>query len=71
MVLTVGQMKIDGRGRVRRVDNGSGHYLATPAETAQFPAVLRSLGVDLAGATLQIYEMSASGFLQTTRQVLE
>lgn len=49
-VLAAGQLKIDGSGRIRRIDNGSGHFRPTVEESLRVPELLRSLGLNVSGA---------------------
>jgi hypothetical protein len=49
-VLAAGQLKIDGSGRIRSIDNGSGHYRPTVKESLRFPDLLRAKGLNLTGA---------------------
>jgi RHS repeat-associated protein len=57
-VLAAGQMKLNGQGKVRGIDNLSGHYRPSVDESARFPEILRSAGVDVKGATLEVSEFT-------------
>ena len=60
-VLSAGQLKIDGSGRIRRIDNLSGHYRPTVEESSIVPRLLKDMGLDLEGARLQLYEFTTNG----------
>ena len=45
-------------GKVVQIDNLSGHYEPTVAETKTFPNAFRNAGIDVSGATLKIFDFS-------------
>ncbi len=59
-VLAAGQMKLNGRGAVRQVDNLSGHYRPTLKEAEAFPDIFRSLGIDLSHTRLHLYDIQVN-----------
>jgi hypothetical protein len=59
-VLSAGQLKIDGSGRIRRIDNLSGHYRPTVEESSIVPRLLKDMGLDLEGVRLQLYEFTTN-----------
>jgi hypothetical protein len=71
-VLSAGQLKIDGSGRIRRIDNLSGHYRPTVNEGYMTPYLLREMGLDLKGARLILseFEINPQGLIRSTRQAV-
>jgi RHS repeat-associated protein len=65
-VLAAGQMKINGQGDIKRIDNLSGHYQPTVEEGLKFPMILQNLGINVSGARLQLYriESTAGGMVR-------
>jgi RHS repeat-associated protein len=59
-VLAAGQMKLNGQGKVRGIDNLSGHYQPSVDESLRYPEILRSAGVDVTGATLEVSEFTTN-----------
>jgi RHS repeat-associated protein len=68
-VLAAGQMKLNGQGKVRGIDNLSGHYRPSVEESLRFPDILKSAGIDVKGATLEISEFTIdeNGFVTSQR----
>ncbi|MHA6845114.1 hypothetical protein [Ralstonia syzygii] len=64
-VLAAGQMKLSGQGRIRLIDNLSGHYQPTVADGLRVPTLLESLGYDMSGAYLKLYDFTTdvNGFV--------
>ena len=54
-VLAAGNIVFKG-GKVRMIDNLSGHFRPTVEESLRFPELLRSQGFDVSGANLKLYE---------------
>jgi hypothetical protein len=61
-VIAAGTMKVKN-GKVTVVENSSGHFLPTKAETLNYPQILREFGIDLTGSQLFIYGKSG-GIIQ-------
>ncbi|MBC3211985.1 hypothetical protein HZI46_13485 [Serratia fonticola] len=70
-VLAAGEIRLNGKGQVRRLENLSGHYQPTPEEAARFPSVLRNTGLDLNNTTMNTYEftLTPSGLVQRFEKV--
>ncbi|NET39902.1 MAG: hypothetical protein F6K19_49440, partial [Cyanothece sp. SIO1E1] len=64
-VRAAGQLKIDGSGRIRRIDNGSGHFRPTVEEASRVPDLLRAQGLDLKGARFltRKFRINADGLI--------
>lgn len=64
-VLAAGQLKITGDGRLRVIDNQSGHYRPSVSEAMKFPELFRRLGVNLKDTRFQAWEFhsDADGFV--------
>ncbi|PST81855.1 hypothetical protein C7T94_16780, partial [Pedobacter yulinensis] len=70
-VQAAGQLKLNGRGQIRRLDNRSGHYRPTIEESMRFPDIIRSTGVSLSGATFEVseFKFDADGFIISDKVV--
>ncbi|MDO4879801.1 MAG: RHS repeat-associated core domain-containing protein [Capnocytophaga sp.] len=55
-VLAAGQLKLNGQGQIRRIDNLSGHYRPTVLESSQFPDIFKKMGLNIKGATFIVWE---------------
>ena len=53
-VMAAGQLKIDGQGMIRRIDNSSGHYRPTVEEALKYPELFENAGLNLDKAWLDI-----------------
>lgn len=53
-VLAAGQLKVDGDGMIRRIDNNSGHYRPTVEEALKYPELFEQAGFNLDKAWLYI-----------------
>lgn len=53
-VLAAGQLKVDGYGMIRRIDNNSGHYRPTVEEASKYPELFEQAGFNLDKAWLYI-----------------
>lgn len=64
-VLAAGQLKITGDGRVRVIDNQSGHYRPSVSEAMKFTELFRGLGLNLKDTRFQAWEFhsDAVGFV--------
>ena len=53
------------RGKIRRIDNLSGHFRPTVEEGLKFPELLKKQGFDVSGANLRLYEFdtNAKGYV--------
>lgn len=56
-VMASGQLKIDGQGMIRRIDNSSGHYRPTVNESINYPRLLEETGLNLDKAWLELYDI--------------
>lgn len=67
-VKAAGQMRLNGQGQVRHIDNLSGHYQPTPTEAANYPQILSNAGLNVPGATMVTHGIStnASGWVTGT-----
>jgi hypothetical protein len=59
-VQAAGQLRLNGRGQIRQIDNLSGHYQPTVAETVLYPALLQRAGLNVKGATLVTHHLSTN-----------
>jgi hypothetical protein len=59
-VKAAGQIRLNGKGQVRQIDNLSGHYQPTVAETANYPVILQGTGLNVKGATIVTHSMSTN-----------
>lgn len=65
-VLAAGRLKLTGDGRVRLINNLSGHYQPTVSEASAYPAMFQRLGVDVSEARLQLWDiLDAGGYVNT------
>ncbi|MEK4429117.1 contractile injection system protein, VgrG/Pvc8 family [Paenibacillus sp. FSL M7-0802] len=71
-VLAAGQLKINGQGEVRRIDNKSGHYRPTVAEASKYPELFEKAGVKVKGGWIELYkfEINKSGYLTEAEKVV-
>ena len=53
-VKAAGQIQM-WEGKVKNINNASGHYQPTAVEARNFGEILKSQGVDVSGASLNIY----------------
>ena len=67
-VLAAGQLKLNGKGIIKRIDNLSGHYRPTVEEAMASPQLLRNLGLDLDKTWVEFYNIEAnnSGYIKKT-----
>jgi hypothetical protein len=56
-VLGAGQLKLDGQGRIRRIDNLSGHYQPTVNEALNYPELFKQNGLNVKNAWLELYDI--------------
>ncbi|KJD46344.1 hypothetical protein [Paenibacillus terrae] len=71
-VLAAGQLKINGQGEVRRIDNKSGHYRPTVVEASNYPELFEKAGVKVKGGWIELYkfEINKSGYLTEAEKVV-
>ncbi len=71
-VLGAGQIKLDGHGQLRRIDNLSGHYRPTVPEAMNYPELFEKAGVRTKNAWLELYDMKISpdGFVEGIEKVV-
>jgi hypothetical protein len=71
-VKAAGGLKIDGAGRIRRIDNGSGHFRPTVGESLLVPDLLKSLGLNVEGARFLAYEytINSKGLITSLKAVV-
>ena len=65
-VLAAGQMKINGQGQIKRIDNLSGHYRPTVSEAMKYPQLFEEMGFDLKKTWIELYdiEIDSSGLVE-------
>ena len=56
-VLAAGQLKINGQGQIKRIDNLSGHYRPTVDEAMRYQSLFENLGLDLNKTWLEYYRI--------------
>lgn len=63
-VLAAGQLELDECGKIKKIDNLSGHYQPTVQQAMRFQALLSNLGADLRNTLLTYYtiKLDSSGF---------
>jgi RHS repeat-associated protein len=59
-VSAAGQLVLRGDGKVKVIDNLSGHYRPTVAEARRFPALFKSLGINLNKTRLNAFEFTVN-----------
>ena len=59
-VQAAGQLRLNGKGQIRQIDNLSGHYQPSVSETANYPRILESAGVKVKGATIVSHSISTN-----------
>ncbi|MBE6091508.1 MAG: hypothetical protein E7206_26470 [Clostridium beijerinckii] len=71
-VLAAGQLKLDGYGMIRRIDNNSGHYRPTVEEASKYPELFEKAGFNLDKAWLYInkYTINYSGIIIKSENVV-
>lgn len=52
------QIRLNGKGYIRQIDNLSGHYQPSVTETAAYPELLHRAGLQVKGATLVVHSIS-------------
>jgi hypothetical protein len=55
-VLAAGQMKLSGQGKIRQIDNLSGHYRPSVTEGLRVQDLLNYLGYNTSNTRLKLYE---------------
>lgn len=59
-VQAAGQLRLNGQGQIRQIDNLSGHYQPSVAETANYPQLLENAGLKVKGATIVSHSISTN-----------
>jgi hypothetical protein len=57
-VQAAGQIRLNGKGQIRQIDNLSGHYQPSVTETASYPELLQGAGLQVKGATLVTHSIT-------------
>ncbi|HBL12017.1 MAG TPA: hypothetical protein DD379_11520, partial [Cyanobacteria bacterium UBA11162] len=72
-VLAAGNIKINGQGKIIRIDNKSGHFRPTVQESARVPTLLREMGLDLSGTNIQLYRFTidSDGMVQHLTKLID
>ncbi|MET1256377.1 hypothetical protein [Aliikangiella maris] len=70
-VLAAGQMRLNGQGQIRRLDNLSGHYQPSVEEALRVPDMLRDMGLDVSGARHQLYRFKIDDDGWVVRSILD
>lgn len=60
-VQAAGQLKLDGEGRIRRIDNKSGHYRPTPNEALNYPELFKQNGLNVKNSWFELYDIKVDG----------
>jgi|LSQX01.3.fsa_nt_gb hypothetical protein len=55
-IQAAGQLKLNGQGNIRGINNLSGHYRPTSVEAANYPELLNNNGLSANGATMELYD---------------
>lgn len=71
-VKAVGQLKLDGQGRIRRIDNLSGHYRPTVDEAMNYPELFKQNGLNIKNSWLELYDIkvNADGFVESVNKAV-
>lgn len=71
-VLAAGQLKVDGDGMIRRIDNKSGHYRPTVEEASRYPELFENTGFNLDKAWLDLddIKVNADGNVIDTKNII-
>ena len=56
-VMAAGQLKINGNGQIKGIDNLSGHYRPAVSEAMNYPDLFRNLGLDLNNTWINLYDI--------------
>ena len=60
-VLAAGQLRLNGSGQIKRIDNLSGHYRPTVQESMLYQSYFTSLGLNMENIRLQYYNIRVDG----------
>ncbi|MGJ7923238.1 hypothetical protein [Neobacillus sp. LXY-4] len=71
-VKVAGQLKLDGQGRIRRIDNLSGRYRPTVDEAMNYPELFRQNGLNIKNSWLELYGIKVveSGFVESINKAV-
>ena len=71
-VKAAGNLTIKG-GKIRRIDNLSGHFRPTVKEGLKFPELLKKQGLDVRGANLRLYEfdIDSGGYINNISTIVD
>ena len=71
-VSAAGQLKVDGDGMIRRIDNNSGHYRPTVDEATKYPELFEKTGFNLDNAWLDVnkYTIDDNGIIVKSENVI-
>lgn len=60
------------RGKIRRIDNLSGHFRPTVEEGLKFPELLKKQGLDVRGANLKLYkfDIDSKGYVSNISTII-
>ncbi|PAE17736.1 hypothetical protein CHH91_02380 [Virgibacillus sp. 7505] len=66
-VKAAGQLKLNGQGKVRRIDNLSGHYRPTVNEGMNYPDLFKQNNLNINNSWLELYEIKIDedGFVES------
>lgn len=59
-MLAAGQLKINGQGQIRRIDNLSGHYRPTVSEAMNYPELFGDIGFDLSNTQIELFDFKVN-----------
>ena len=71
-VLAAGQLKVDGNGMIRRIDNQSGHYRPGIEESLNYPELFENIGLNLDKAWLDVnkYTINSNGIVVKSENII-
>ena len=55
--MAAGQLRLNGSGQIKRIDNLSGHYRPTVQESMLYQSYFTSLGLNMENIRLQYYNI--------------
>lgn len=68
-VQAAGTFKIT-HGKIKRISNDSGHYFPSIEEAEKYPDILRNMGFDINGASLEVHYLDEVGEVKTYTKLI-